>query len=111
MTKELREHIPKIFFAADGFLYGNNWLGTLAYYKATYPGFKYEQTQVLEMYSNGVSDKQYKKYIEKTKEKDQECFELRSQVNSSSKLLNFYAIHPSTSNSNPLCRLFLFSWR
>ena len=59
MTKKSREHIPKMCFNADRLLYGNNWLGTVAYYKATYPKFKDEQIKVLEMYSNGVTAKQY----------------------------------------------------
>ena len=59
MTKESREHIPKMCFDADRCWYGNNLQGTAAYYKATYPGFMDEQTQVLEMHSNGVTAKQY----------------------------------------------------
>ena len=64
MTKESREYIPNMFFVADRFLYGNNWLGTTAYHKATYPRFKDDQTQVLsKMYSNGVTAKQYRNIL------------------------------------------------
>ena len=69
MTKESREHIPKMLFDADKFLYGYTWLGTAAYYKATYPGFTDEETEVLEMYSNGVTAKQYRNILKRLKRK------------------------------------------
>ena len=72
MTKESQEHIPKMFFDADRFLYGNNWLRTAAYYKTTYPGFTDEQTQVLEMYSNGVTAKQYRNILKILKRKNKD---------------------------------------
>ncbi len=59
MTEGLKKHIPKMLFDANRFLYGNNWLGTAAYYKALYSGFMDEQIKVFEMYSNGVTAKQY----------------------------------------------------
>ena len=72
MTEESKKHIPKMLFDGDRFLYGNNWLGTAAYYKAMYPGFTDEQTQVFEMYSNGVTAKQYRNILKKTKRKNQD---------------------------------------
>ena len=72
MTKESREHIPKMYYDADRFLYGNNWLGTSAYYKATYPGFTDEQTKFLEIYSNGVTAKQYRNILKRLKRKNED---------------------------------------
>ena len=70
MTKKSQEHIPKIIFDAERLAYGNNRLGTVAYCKATYPGFTEEQTQVLQMYSNGVPAKQYRSILKRLKRKN-----------------------------------------
>ena len=72
MTKESREHSPKICFDADRFLYGNHWLGTAPYYKATYPGFTDEQTKILEMYLNGVTANQYRNILKRLKRKNKD---------------------------------------
>ncbi len=52
-----------MLFDADRFMYGNDWLGTAAYYIAMYPGFTDEQTQVFEVHSNGVKAKQYRNIL------------------------------------------------
>jgi len=69
-TKESQEHIPKMFFDAARFLHGNNWLGYAAYYKAKY--LTDEQTKVPEMYSNGVTAKQYRNRLKRLKRKNKD---------------------------------------
>jgi hypothetical protein len=71
MTEQSKKHIPKMLFEADRFVYGNNWLGTAAYYKALYPGCTDEHTKVFEMYSNGVTAKQDRNILKRLKKKNQ----------------------------------------
>ena len=52
-------------FDPDKFLYGNNWLGTAAYDKATYPGFDDDRCKAMEAFSAGVTPKQYRNILKK----------------------------------------------
>ena len=67
MDPEARKALQGIYLDERCFMYGDTWLGTAAYYKATYPGFTDDQCRVLEMYSNGVTPKQYRNILKKYK--------------------------------------------
>ncbi len=60
MTPETRKLIRTQCFDAAKFMYGNNWLGTAAYYKAAYPGFDDDNCKATEALSAGVTPKQYR---------------------------------------------------
>jgi len=57
MTPEPRKLIRTTCFDVKKFLYGNNWLGAAAYYKAAYPGFNDDQCTAMETFSAGVTPK------------------------------------------------------
>ena len=65
MNAEARKALQGVYLDERCFRYGDTWLGTAAYYQATYPGFTDEQCKVLEMYSNGVTAKQYRNILKK----------------------------------------------
>ncbi len=49
-------------FEADKYQYGNNWLGTAAYYKAAYSGIDDDQCKA---FSPGVTPKQYRNILKR----------------------------------------------
>jgi len=59
MTPETRILIPREYFDADNFFYGNNWVGMVLYYKIMYPGFTVDQSRAMEACCNGVTPKQW----------------------------------------------------
>lgn len=69
MTPEALRAIRATDYDTRLFLYGNNWLGTAAWYKERYPGFTDEQCKVLEQYSSGMTAKMYRNYIKKQKKR------------------------------------------
>jgi hypothetical protein len=69
MTPEALRAIRATYLDDRLFLYGNNWLGTAAWYKERYPGFTDEQCKVLEQYSSGVTPKMYRNLIKKQRKK------------------------------------------
>lgn len=73
MTVENRKLLQANNYGLDSFLYGENWLGTAQYYKATYPGFTDDQCKAMEAFSNGVTPKQYRNILKKEKRKQQQA--------------------------------------
>ena len=49
----------------NGFLFGDNWICTAAWYENKFPGFTREQCRVLEMYSQGMRWKQFRSIFKK----------------------------------------------
>jgi hypothetical protein len=68
MTKEVRDHIkPRETYVESGFLYGDNWYMTAAWYKHHYPGFSDEACYAMELFSRGIRAKEYKQMLKKDK--------------------------------------------
>lgn len=71
MTPETLEKIrPRGEYLGEGFLYGDNWTCTAAWYKANYPGFSDEHCHALELWSDGVRAKEYRQMLKKQRRKD-----------------------------------------
>ncbi len=71
MTPETLEKIrPREEYLGEGFLYGDNWTCTAAWYKANYPGFTDEQCYALELWSNGMRAKEYRHKLKKQRKRD-----------------------------------------
>jgi hypothetical protein len=49
----------------NGFLFGDNWICTAAWYQTKFPGFTSDQCRVLELYSQGIRSKQYRSMLKK----------------------------------------------
>ena len=49
----------------NGFLFGDNWICTAAWYELHFPGFTHNQCRVLELYSQGIRSKQYRSMLKK----------------------------------------------
>ena len=93
MTAEALAAVRRTYFDGRLFLYGNNWLGTAAWYKQHYPGFTDEQCEVLEQYSNGVTAKMYRNQLKKKKR----CSASNPSPSSGCALPSSCATSPSTS--------------
>ena len=96
MTPETKKLLQTKSFDMEHFLYGNNWLGTAAYYKKMYPGFTDEQCRAMEAFSNGVTPKQYRNILKKERRKQQACSGSRLSQSYSSAHQNSYATNQST---------------
>ena len=71
MTPETLDRIrPKEEYLGEGFIYGNNWHCTAAWYKANYPGFTDDQCKALELWSSGIRAKEYRQQLKKQRKKD-----------------------------------------
>ncbi len=71
MTPETLEKIrPRGEYLGEGFLYGDNWTCTAAWYKANYPGFSDEHCHALELWSDGIRAKEYRQMLKKQRRKD-----------------------------------------
>lgn len=94
MTPEVMSAIRGTYYDNRLFLYGNNWLGTAAWYKQHYPGFTDDQCKVMEQYSNGVTAKMYRNQLKKAKKR---CSGSNQSQSYGSTLLSSYVTSRSTS--------------
>jgi hypothetical protein len=84
MTLETRKLMRTECFDADKFMYGNNWLGTAAYYKAAYPGFDDDQCKAMGAFSARETPKHCRDKLKKEMRKQQQATCSGSRLNQSS---------------------------
>ena len=67
MSAEARRALQGVYIDERLFCYGPNDWGTAAWYREKYPGFRDEEYEIMEMYSNGVTPKQHRNILKKLK--------------------------------------------
>ena len=68
MSPEMRARLQElrgVYLDDRMFCYGDNWRYSAAWYQQQYPGFSPEQCRAMEMFSNGVTAKQYRNLLKK----------------------------------------------
>jgi len=73
MTPEARRAIQGVCIDSRLSAYGPNDWGTAGWHKGKYPGFTDEQYAIFEIYSNGITPKQYRNMLEKLPQNERRC--------------------------------------
>ena len=65
MSVEARKMVQGVCLDSRLFCYGPNDWGTAAWYKEKYPRFRDNEYTIMEMYSNGMTEKQHRNMVKK----------------------------------------------